>query len=202
MTSVLNLQAFIHRDYAQQERYGYTYINDHANSERSNESSDDSQSTQGSFKYAKKHGPAKNGKEKAKKSYQMKQKTELCKTYSLGLVCPYGVHCSFAHGTSELKSKVLVPARYKTTKCRDFHKVGFCKFGARCQFVHREHETDRQTTLDKMTYTSVFQTLEETAAGMDAETPVGNILYKGLNLPAYTLPRLSVFEKLASCQNI
>lgn len=137
----------------------------------------------------------KSSKNPSKKTYKLKQKTELCKTYSLGLVCPYGDACSFAHGVSELKSKSLVPAGYKTNKCRDFHNKGYCKFGLRCQFVHREHDVNNPKTLPKISYTKALETFElETKL---KSSNVGALLDQGFNLSAYNLPRLSIFESLS-----
>ena len=129
------------------------------------------------------------------KGYSSKLKTELCKTHSLGLVCPYGESCSFAHGTAELKSKTLVPSRYKTIKCRDFHGNGYCKFGSRCQFLHRERRTRQK--LKKMSYQSVLSTFEEVSA-LAASEPVERVMNKSLNLAAYCLSRLSVFQSFSS----
>lgn len=164
-------------------------------SNESERDSCDSLSTQGSFESYKPVAGRK-GKEGVKKCNKMKQKTELCKTFSLGLVCPYGNACSFAHGRSELRSKVLVPTRYKTTKCRDFHKVGYCKFGSRCQFIHKENNASQPASLKRMPYTKVMEALE-LSAPTESSSNATELLEMNLNLPAYNLPRLSVFESLA-----
>jgi hypothetical protein len=75
--------------------------------------------------------------ERRHKNFQVKKKTELCKTYQLGHTCPYGSKCSFAHGFEELKCKVLVPGNYRTIKCKQFFEKDSCHFGPRCQFLHK-----------------------------------------------------------------
>lgn len=129
-------------------------------------------------------------------TYRMKLKTELCKTYSLGFVCPYGDECSFAHGTAELKSKVLVPNRYKTNKCRDFHKTGYCRFGTRCQFLHNEGNS--KSHLERMTYTKALEALEINF-GLNVERSVPELFEQSLNLVNYRLSRLPIFEEIKKC---
>lgn len=127
--------------------------------------------------------------------YLSKKKTELCKTYSLGLECPYGDSCSFAHGLNELRSKVHVPARYKTKKCREFYGSGYCKFGTRCQFLHLEHEKGCSPCLHRMNYTQILSILE-TSHALKPEGSVDTLLEQSLNLPKYNIPRLAVFENV------
>lgn len=141
--------------------------------------------------------PYKTFKHKAtaqKADYAMKRKTELCKTYSLGLVCPYGNTCSFAHGVHELKKKTCVPSKYKTNKCREFHKTGYCRFGPRCQFLHSEKEQISQ--LQHWSYSSVMKTLEA-ASTIKSEEPVEKLLDESLNLQAYKMSRLPIFQRIA-----
>ena len=77
-------------------------------------------------------------------------KTTLCQFYLKG-PCKNGDKCSFAHGTSELRTnsgsvaelesktkdwKVL----YKTTLCAKFVTYGECPFGPGCNFAHGVQE--------------------------------------------------------------
>mmetsp|Transcript_71295 Transcript_71295/g.82945 ORF Transcript_71295/g.82945 Transcript_71295/m.82945 type:complete len:210 (+) Transcript_71295:32-661(+) len=205
MTAISSFQipsfTSFNREFVSQISYKVkTHMNEQCTSPKSIDSgkdSDDSLSTSGSLQSLTKINSKKSYKEQTKKSYKMKQKTELCKTYSLGLVCPYGNNCSFAHGAHELKTKVMMPPKYKTTKCRDFHQTGFCKFGLRCQFIHLEKEAVQATALPKMSYSNILQTLESAPESGSTE-PVESFLRKSLNLPAYNLPRLSVFEQIAT----
>lgn len=96
--------------------------------------------------------------ERRHKNFQVKKKTELCKTYQLGLVCPYGNKCSFAHGLDELRNKQLVPANYKTVKCKQFFEKGFCNFGPRCQFLHKA-PVETTKTLPTLEYNELFKAL-------------------------------------------
>jgi len=96
--------------------------------------------------------------ERRHKNFQVKKKTELCKTYQLGLPCPYGNKCSFAHGTDELRAKVLVPTNYKTVRCKQFFEKGFCNFGPRCQFQHY-HAHSEELTLPALTHSQLFETV-------------------------------------------
>lgn len=95
--------------------------------------------------------------ERRHKYFQAKKKTEMCKTFQLGLVCPYGSKCSFAHGGEELKAKVLVPLKYKTTKCKQFFGKGCCNFGPRCQFLHSASESATPVALPSLSYTLAFE---------------------------------------------
>lgn len=131
------------------------------------------------------------------KGYTQKLKTEMCKTYSLGFVCPYGDLCSFAHGEAELRKKVLIPSRYKTVKCRDFHGKGFCNFGLRCQFLHMERSKKRPTQLKKMAYRSVLETLEQ-AVVLKPDESIESLISKNLGLSDYRMPKLSVFREIRS----
>lgn len=98
---------------------------------------------------------SKQAKDKKCSSYQIKKKTELCKTYELGFECMYGNKCSFAHGREELCAKVLVPANYKTVKCKQFFETGYCRFGARCQFLH-EASLSKALILPTLSYGQLF----------------------------------------------
>lgn len=128
-----------------------------------------------------------------KDANQSKKKTELCKVYSLGLNCPYGDSCSFAHGYTELRTKSLVPARYKTKKCREFYGSGYCRFGTRCQFLHSENEKNECFCLKKMRYTQILSALESSLT-VSPDDEIETLLEKRLNLPQYKIRRLGIFE--------
>ncbi|CAK92471.1 unnamed protein product (macronuclear) [Paramecium tetraurelia] len=64
----------------------------------------------------------------------VKLKTEFCKYWTEGKICPYGNKCYFAHGEEQLLSKD-VPKNYRTKECKNFQEF-FCKYGQRCQFSH------------------------------------------------------------------
>mmetsp|Transcript_49412 Transcript_49412/g.56918 ORF Transcript_49412/g.56918 Transcript_49412/m.56918 type:complete len:178 (+) Transcript_49412:3-536(+) len=124
-----------------------------------------------------------------------KVKTELCKTHSLGIVCPYGKSCSFAHGMSELKSKTQISSLYKTAECREFHGNGFCKFGARCQFIHHAPSEKRPRRLEKFSYQRVLATFEQ-ATILKPQDSIDKLIMKNLNLPAYRISKLRVFQEM------
>lgn len=76
-------------------------------------------------------------------SYQTKYKTEVkcevsqkCRYWVMGLLCPFGESCSFAHGMYELREKAHISKKYKTKVCLNFEKTGCCRYGDRCQFLH------------------------------------------------------------------
>lgn len=118
--------------------------------------------------------------------------------FSLGVKCPYGKKCSFAHGSHELKEKPHVPARYKTVKCRDFHENGCCKFGSRCQFLHLERRKTKHLHISKMNYSLALKTFQsEAALKNDSSYTAETFISLGLNLVAYKLPRLAIFESLS-----
>ncbi|KAJ8442467.1 hypothetical protein Cgig2_022350 [Carnegiea gigantea] len=62
-------------------------------------------------------------------------KTELCNKWQETGNCPYGQHCQFAHGLSELRPVVRHP-RYKTQVCRMVLAGAACPYGHRCHFLH------------------------------------------------------------------
>lgn len=128
-----------------------------------------------------------------KKGYlNKKKKTELCKNYSLGLVCPYGDQCSFAHGQAELKTRLLVSPHYKTKKCRNFHIDGYCHFGSRCQFLHEE-DTARSGQLPAMSYTRLLETLG-LSHYLKPEQPVDKLICQSLSLSVYKIGTLPIFQ--------
>ena len=64
-----------------------------------------------------------------------KYKTEMCRNWAAGY-CEFGGKCAFAHGNSELRSRVLLASKYKTKLCKQFFSLGYCFYGPRCQFKH------------------------------------------------------------------
>ncbi|XP_057522180.1 zinc finger CCCH domain-containing protein 14-like isoform X2 [Amaranthus tricolor] len=62
-------------------------------------------------------------------------KTELCNKWQQTGTCPYGPHCQFAHGVSELRPIIRHP-RYKTQVCRMVVAGVACPYGHRCHFRH------------------------------------------------------------------
>ncbi|KAL2904752.1 Zinc finger CCCH domain-containing protein 15 [Bienertia sinuspersici] len=62
-------------------------------------------------------------------------KTELCNKWQETGSCPYGDHCQFAHGISELRPVIRHP-RYKTEVCRMVLAGDPCPYGHRCHFRH------------------------------------------------------------------
>lgn len=164
----------------------------------SNDSANDSigsTSTQDSYQFA---GYTKPSMSRKTEVYTLKRKTEICKTYSLGLVCPYGEKCSFAHGAHELRGKLLVPPRYKTVRCRDFHHEGFCQYGPRCQFIHKGLETNKPNVMSSFKYSQALRVLESASSVRSHECePMETFLSFALDLPSYNLPRLPIFAELS-----
>jgi hypothetical protein len=149
--------------------------------------------------------PYKNGdfpKEKKHKNYLIKKKTELCKTYELGLQCPYGDKCSFAHGSSELRVKLLVPINYKTVKCRQFHEEMYCHYGPRCQFLHKPMKPQPLQKM-KITYSSLldFWTRSVGRELLQTETDgedFSSIIDQKPNVENMGLNKLDFFKSLRS----
>ena len=71
---------------------------------------------------------------------KIKQKTELCKNYSLYHFCPHKDNCSFAHGEAELRQTNASFNGYKTKICKMFSNEMYCVFGSRCNYIHRIKE--------------------------------------------------------------
>ncbi|XP_050226752.1 zinc finger CCCH domain-containing protein 14 isoform X2 [Mercurialis annua] len=69
-------------------------------------------------------------------------KTELCNKWQETGTCPYGDHCQFAHGITELRAVVRHP-RYKTQVCRMVVAGQVCPYGHRCHFRHSLTDQDR-----------------------------------------------------------
>ena len=56
--------------------------------------------------------------------------------------CPYGDHCQFAQGITELRP-VIRPPRYKTELCRMVLAGDTCPYGHRCHFRHTLTDQER-----------------------------------------------------------
>ncbi|GLU10748.1 hypothetical protein SLE2022_275330 [Rubroshorea leprosula] len=69
-------------------------------------------------------------------------KTELCNKWQETGSCPYGDHCQFAHGISELRTVIRHP-RYKTEVCKMVLGGERCPYGHRCHFRHSLTEQER-----------------------------------------------------------
>lgn len=69
-------------------------------------------------------------------------KTELCNKWQQTGACPYGDHCQFAHGMSELRPVIRHP-RYKTEICRMVLAGDHCPYGHRCHFRHSLTDQER-----------------------------------------------------------
>jgi len=139
-------------------------------------------------------------KEKKHKNYLIKKKTELCKTYELGLSCPYGDKCSFAHGSQELRIKLLVPINYKTVKCRQYHEEMYCHYGPRCQFLHKPLKPQPLQRM-KVSYSQVLELLSS-SVGLEITRPEGcrrelsSIIDQKPNVENMGLDKLDFFKSL------
>ena len=71
-------------------------------------------------------------------NYVNKYKTEICKNYELYGECQFGDNCSFAHGSNEIRDKIIDNYQYKTRNCKNFIHNGYCSYGKRCQYLHTE----------------------------------------------------------------
>ncbi|KAK8532268.1 hypothetical protein V6N13_131604 [Hibiscus sabdariffa] len=69
-------------------------------------------------------------------------KTELCNKWQETGSCPYGDHCQFAHGITELRPVIRHP-RYKTQVCRMVLAGEACPYGHRCHFRHSLTEQEQ-----------------------------------------------------------
>ncbi|KAJ9147314.1 hypothetical protein P3X46_029488 [Hevea brasiliensis] len=69
-------------------------------------------------------------------------KTELCNKWQETSTCPYGDHCQFAHGITELRPVIRHP-RYKTQLCRMVLAGEVCPYDHRCHFRHSLTEQER-----------------------------------------------------------
>jgi len=138
--------------------------------------------------------------ERRHQNYEMKKKTELCRTFQLGMGCPYGAKCSFAHGVHEIRQKVLIPTNYKTSLCQQFYTKGYCNYGPRCQFQHRQDiNTKIQENKVKIGYHQIVEGLNlavDYKLLNDGE--VDNVewfLNQTMNLENFNLKPLAVFRK-------
>lgn len=77
---------------------------------------------------------------------EMKYKTELCKNYLEGRVCPYKSRCRFAHGYGEVNSKIIINSRYRSRICESYHKNLYWTYGSRWLFRHYDFEQDHERT--------------------------------------------------------
>lgn len=73
-------------------------------------------------------------------------KTELCNKWQETGACPYGHHCQFAHGITELRPVIRHP-RYKTELCRMVLAGDTCPYGHRCHFRHTLTDQERSFLL-------------------------------------------------------
>ncbi|XWS75509.1 hypothetical protein CRYUN_Cryun01aG0095600 [Craigia yunnanensis] len=69
-------------------------------------------------------------------------KTEICNKWQETGTCPYGHHCQFAHGITELRPVIRHP-RYKTQVCRMVLAGKTCPYGHRCHFRHSLTEQEQ-----------------------------------------------------------
>ena len=88
-------------------------------------------------------------------SFKAKFKTEKCKYWDLNKNCKYGDNCAFAHGSDEIRHKIIPSANYKTKKCKQFFENGFCPYGSRCQFLHRDEDKV------SFSYSNLLKVIEE-----------------------------------------
>lgn len=116
----------------------------------------------------------------------------------MGLLCPYGAKCSFAHGAHELKPKLIVPVNFKTVKCKQYFDDNICNYGPRCQFLHKTDEdhyvnplsASYKTILDGLLFS--FQKEESTNGIKD----MGVFLNKTANPECYGRRKLTIFASL------
>ena len=62
-------------------------------------------------------------------------KTKMCRTWLSVGKCPYGDRCTFAHGSEELRPRVL-PRYYRTAICDKYARDGWCPYGDDCTYIH------------------------------------------------------------------
>lgn len=118
----------------------------------------------------------------------------------LDRTCPFGSRCSFAHGTSELRHKVLVSANYKTVKCKRFHKDMYCSFGPRCQFVHKKHHKNANACKLKNDYKLILKILESVYPALETKDHFNleNFLSEFSDMTVYKRSKLGIFESLCN----
>ena len=115
-----------------------------------------------------------------------KYKTEICKNFRFRGECQWGDACSFAHGETELRQKVVSPL-YKTLPCKQFFDNSFCTYGTRCQYFHDAESFS--SAKNKLVYR--LSTLIED----NSKTPLSELLNSGTSK---SLPKLSVFVGLSA----
>ncbi|KAF5750175.1 zinc finger CCCH domain-containing protein 14-like [Tripterygium wilfordii] len=69
-------------------------------------------------------------------------KIELCNKWQVTGTCPYGDHCQFASGLSELRQIIRHP-RYKSEVCKMVLAGDTCPYGHRCHFRHPLTEQEK-----------------------------------------------------------
>ena len=62
----------------------------------------------------------------------------MCKNWVEKEVCSYQNKCRFAHGTDEMKSRLIINNKYRSKPCFEFHKKLYCSYGVRCLFYHND----------------------------------------------------------------
>ena len=118
-----------------------------------------------------------------------KFKTEICRNFSLTGRCNWGNKCFFAHGKTELKTKMFIGTQYKTKVCKRFHGGKVCLYSSRCQYFHFKgyelYQEMLESTQDKLL-------VKMAEPGMDLE--------KAITSSKRTQSRLDVFKRLCSTQ--
>lgn len=151
--------------------------------------------------------------ERRHRNFQIKKKTEvkymvifeiliafqLCKTFQLGLQCPYGAKCSFAHGYEELRGKILVPTNYKTIRCKQFFEQDYCNYGPRCQFLHKQAIEKTGPSTVGISYVDIFDGMmaahEYVTSNEEEITNFPAFLEQKINMENYGMRRMPVFEE-------
>jgi len=88
-------------------------------------------------------------------------KTIMCKQWSEGKVCQYGVECLYAHGPGELR-EFTVPeskAEYKTVLCKNWEKDGKCEWGEQCKWAHGKEDLQAGHSRAGMGWNSQYKTV-------------------------------------------
>ncbi|KAI9207071.1 uncharacterized protein BJ171DRAFT_311248 [Polychytrium aggregatum] len=104
------------------------------------------------------HAKQRSGKEPVHEADAPLYKTRLCERFEIEGNCPYGSHCTFAHGTIELRDRKTFGGEtdkkegpenplYKTKMCERYLNDNFCQYGPRCNFAH-SYGAPRTTVCD------------------------------------------------------
>lgn len=131
---------------------------------------------------------------KRRKGYHLKKKTELCKHFLIGQVCPKGDDCAFAHGQEELRARPI--ANYRTVKCRHFQEKGWCQYGPRCQFLHNDPHAEIKSF--KISYDQIMRSMQDSftiSVSNGAEEDIEEFLEKRSNIEENALPKLEIFKR-------